>query len=981
MLLRKAIPRGLITFLFALVLTSEVCFGAGVTIICHGHSSDADDDSWVDVIAHGIAAEAEDAFEDPGGVAVYRMVLDNDPVASVESFTRIAGNSEFENSKSAEAVIEICWSNIDGPLLLPDCNNLQAPTFLIAQAIVSYLFNVRPSLLQVPIHLIGHSRGASAMSELSEYHGLLGIWVDQLTLLDSHPICPGGAEGDAAVEVFQNTIFAESYYRQDGFDIAKGFCPPEVDPDGHSYPWTMNLQLDESTLDNGGYPCQHSNVHLWYFGTVDLDATTYANGQSITQDMRNTWWENKGAREGFHYSRIHQGDRTVCCTPNARSGLHTAFGGTASRESVDMGEKAWPNVCISEIAGGNRILFGGDSVPIVYAYQDADTDFSVTLCLDDDTNPFNSSPQEILAFAENATISILPGMRTWNVDNSQAGTHYLLATASDGTRTRYHYFPEQIEIITVSTPTFSPSPTRTHTPTLTGSRTQPPTPTPTWTVDTPTPTNSASPSATPTDTIADTFWWTVNGGGGTFSAPGGFLLTAIVGQPDAGTLVELASQAKLQGGFAPGIKLPTPTVTDTFTPTDTPTDTPTFTDTFTPTYSPTWTPPVTVVFSKISWWTVDSGGSSNLTDGNAVMKASIGQPDAGILDDLGGESALFGGFIPGVSVPTPTPTDTATYTPTNTGTDTFTATWTPTNTITNTPTHTPTITNTPTNTVTDTFTATWTPTNTITNTPSHTPTITNTPTNTVTGTPTVTETPTISATCNYDDAPGGDGIVDAKDLIEWLERIQDGSVPNDLNDLGDGLFDLARFWHCGCRNYSPLLRVAIDLDRSTECVESTVEAELGIVSVMGSVVLFAAPESEVGQFFAGVVVSETLDLDLSAVFEADVPRENAGFVVETVGDVTATFGFFFLEMPTSIGDDGFLRLFNFDLTFEANISNGKQVSLTFQNFSGIEGQVPDIIIDGIGYDFVEVDPSSGNQLLPGSEIQPAAAIIIGEGPP
>ena len=40
------------------------------------------------------------------------------------------------------------------------------------------------------MHFIGHSRGASVVGALAEELGEAGIWVDQVTYLDTHPLRP-----------------------------------------------------------------------------------------------------------------------------------------------------------------------------------------------------------------------------------------------------------------------------------------------------------------------------------------------------------------------------------------------------------------------------------------------------------------------------------------------------------------------------------------------------------------------------------------------------------------------------------------------------------------------------------------------------------------------------------------------------------------------------------------------------------------------
>ncbi|MBU0494529.1 MAG: hypothetical protein KKA73_18195 [Chloroflexi bacterium] len=52
----------------------------------------------------------------------------------------------------------------------------------------------------------------------------------------------------------------------------------------------------------------------------------------------------------------------------------------------------------------------------------------------------------------------------------------------------------------------------------------------------------------------DLSWWTVDGGGGTLGAAGGYSLTGTIGQPEAGSLGDGAYT--LSGGFWPGGRLP-----------------------------------------------------------------------------------------------------------------------------------------------------------------------------------------------------------------------------------------------------------------------------------------------------------------------------------------------------------------------------------------------------------------------------------------
>src|SRR5438067_1479779 len=83
-----------------------------------------------------------------------------------------------------------------------------------------------PNLTSLPIHLIGHSRGGSLVAEMAKDLALSGIWVDQLTMLDPHPVNSvgqGGFWGDSDPVVSDNVVFADDVWRSDGFNPSQPF--------------------------------------------------------------------------------------------------------------------------------------------------------------------------------------------------------------------------------------------------------------------------------------------------------------------------------------------------------------------------------------------------------------------------------------------------------------------------------------------------------------------------------------------------------------------------------------------------------------------------------------------------------------------------------------------------------------------------------------------------------------------------------------
>ncbi len=127
------------------------------------------------------------------------------------------------------------------------------------------------------LHFIGHSRGAVLNSLVTERMAAYfpELTIDQVTSLDPHPASPMNDPGyvstfgfgSGSLRTFSNVHFADNYYRQDGLYEADG------DFDGVVAPGAFNVKLREPTLGSGGsllggYDLEHSDVHMWYYGTI-----------------------------------------------------------------------------------------------------------------------------------------------------------------------------------------------------------------------------------------------------------------------------------------------------------------------------------------------------------------------------------------------------------------------------------------------------------------------------------------------------------------------------------------------------------------------------------------------------------------------------------------------------------------------------------------------------------------------------------------
>jgi len=149
-----------------LFFSQELVRGAGVTIITHGFNGNVTD--WIIPMAQRIPNY--DLF--PGTeFSCYQIT-----VASDYSVTqsRIAGVGPLV-SDSGEIVIKLDWSSL--------AVTLGNSTTDIADAVVPRLLSTSfipelggRSLAEFPIHLVGHSRGGTVVSEIARLLGQRGVW-------------------------------------------------------------------------------------------------------------------------------------------------------------------------------------------------------------------------------------------------------------------------------------------------------------------------------------------------------------------------------------------------------------------------------------------------------------------------------------------------------------------------------------------------------------------------------------------------------------------------------------------------------------------------------------------------------------------------------------------------------------------------------------------------------------------------------------
>ncbi len=395
----------------------------GLTVITHGLEPTGTMGPWVNSMGSAIAAWAG------AGSAVYLLQLQaaTSTTVSVKQFERLSGPPEAD-SANAENILLLDWASVSGI-------GEYSSTY-IASFVAPFLeqpfpdIGIEAPLAQGSIQLMGHSRGASVVSELAKDLGKSGIWVDQLTLFDPVPVPPD----PLVVSVTSNVIFSDNYYQRSGNGLN---VPNGKAIDGAFNVGPLLLGGAYNSLAAGG---THSDVHLFYYGTVDTAPGADDGKETVPDD----WYPNNDVTRtdtGFLYSRLGGGIRPA-------SGVATAFDGTAPRSSVTRSGAQWPN--IGFVNSSLNTITSGQPFSVGFKYQDFDSSATVQWFLDPDTNPYNGNSIPVNAGSSVAkTGSAIASGDDSLVFNGNAGAYHLEGEITDGTATRYAYASDAV---TVSNP-------------------------------------------------------------------------------------------------------------------------------------------------------------------------------------------------------------------------------------------------------------------------------------------------------------------------------------------------------------------------------------------------------------------------------------------------------------------------------------------------------------------------------------------------
>jgi pimeloyl-ACP methyl ester carboxylesterase len=432
----------------------------GVTVITHGYNANIY--GWVT----GMADQIPGYSTFPGAsFTTYTMVLSNNAGTYYITTTRTNG-SPPSATDSGEIIVKLDWSNLDDGSTYSTFDVARQAAWAFQQTnLITELGG--HALAELPLHLIGHSRGGSLVTELARELGTNGLWVDHLTTLDPYPLnndgnfdFPLSAVDAPAKNTYLNVMFADNYWQDLGAGVFFG------DPDGEPVFGAFVRQL---TSLSGGYNNDHSNVHLWYHGTIEWITPASDTEATITSTERANWWtayERGGTNAGFEYSLIGTSNRLSTAQPVGpgylviRDGFNQWWdlgaGTSSNRVGLTTNNGNWPNVIRFNRTDTNQIV-QGQSVNVKLFYQwarPAASNATFSIYLDNDTNPFNGNQKLLSQSSLPATGAAAVGSTVLSVPlsatNASPGWHSLLATISGAGQTRYLYAPEKVQVLSSS---------------------------------------------------------------------------------------------------------------------------------------------------------------------------------------------------------------------------------------------------------------------------------------------------------------------------------------------------------------------------------------------------------------------------------------------------------------------------------------------------------------------------------------------------
>ncbi len=406
---------------------------SGVTIITHGFNDNVN--GWVtemaETIANQIAANCQCSVSD---VAEMRLTVQSD----LSVIPQWIVEPNLKTSKCAETIVLLDWSAVAGtwsPLHPTNFLDISHHTADVANAVVSYLvqgmvctdplFALVYPLAENPIHLIGHSRGGSLVTELAKDLGQHGVWVDQVTTLD-----PVALAGENALSASANVAFFDNYYETSDSSISS---LRSVLGENATVTGALNKQLADLPGGYGGMAGDHNDVHLWYQGTIDTTVQTVNDTSGGIFDAVNDGWYGGSnpsrTTSGYNLSRVAGYEHTL----------------SSSFKSY-KNEGIWANIGYLDLSATTVSQEGTFSIDCYYDVPQGKS-AAISFYLDDNENPYDA-PVECLGAYSNRTTSVVTkgSFNDLALAGAALGTYNVYAKIECNGYVRYFYATDKLTV-------------------------------------------------------------------------------------------------------------------------------------------------------------------------------------------------------------------------------------------------------------------------------------------------------------------------------------------------------------------------------------------------------------------------------------------------------------------------------------------------------------------------------------------------------
>ena len=460
--MRSHLPRLFRLAVLIVLIGIHQGYADGVTILIHGWQLGTSEPWWTGSMQEAIDDEWLEDEERFGKITV---------TGTLGNLTATCSpwNVDMSSSSTGEIIVRVDWHSVADHLVsfVP----AQDVAAVIAPKIYQGQGGENP-LAELPIHIIGHSRGGGMVCELARILGEQGIEVEQVTPLDPHPLTMADPQPwtpviDTPVTVYENVLFMDNYWQD--IDWPEG----EYISGAYNRLWTsMPGGYHDHPSPAWDDVADHLNIHLMYFGTIDLNTPAFDGEDTCGAYERINWFNDYetvggigGSRAGFYYSRIAgEADRLSTDTPVSGGdqiidGYHNdaLLGGSGARSSLSWTSAVWPNVVTLDVEKDGSALpptdcyvIAGDILNVSYIYRDYASGGTVTLTFDTDRNPYNSNDIAAIAtsgYAATGT-SLTQGSDSWDTSPLSAGdSGYVRVEINNGSHRRYIYGSPKIHIL------------------------------------------------------------------------------------------------------------------------------------------------------------------------------------------------------------------------------------------------------------------------------------------------------------------------------------------------------------------------------------------------------------------------------------------------------------------------------------------------------------------------------------------------------